>query len=208
MYKTIGVLGDSIANGYWDTEGKGGWFGRLSQKLALVNPLGWGFHNMSMDGDRISDIYHRFVSECLSRDIDILFIAVGTNDTVRSPKPDSNMDISEHLRTEYWNKLLELAKNNVKNIIVLDILPVREEMFPTKGWFNAKIYEFNKDKQEYNNLLRKLCKAKKVPFLELYGNIKKLDLSKYYRDPSHPNAKGHQLIADEIYKFLKAKKLV
>ena len=199
--KVIAALGDSITNGYWD-ETSAGWFGRLAAKISTERPKSFGFHNLSMDGDRISDAYHRLASEGLSREIDILIINIGGNDLIRSPNSDSQMDSSPHLRAEYWYKLLDLANKNIPQIIVLDILPRYKDDEVGRGWFDAPLHEFNYDRILYNEQIAKICEEKCIPFIQRYDRWAPLDLSGLYEDFVHPNGKGHQLIADEVYEEL------
>lgn len=201
-YKVIATLGDSVTNGYWD-ETFAGWAGRLAAKISATYPKSFGFHNLAQDGDRISDFYHRFASECCSREIDVLILTVSGNDLVRSPNPDSAPDLSEHLRNEYWHKLLDLAQKNVSQIIVLDALPRHNDNIVDYGWFDAPMYEPNSDRVEYNDQVEKICKQYNIQFIRRYDKWAKRDLSKYYADNSHPNGAGHQLIADEVFEELK-----
>ena len=153
-----------------------------------------------MAGDRICDAYHRFASECMTRDIDILIIAIGTNDVVRRGAPDAPLDLSHGMRAEYWNWLLDMAIKNIPNVIVLDMLPIREE---TNGADGDDIYEWNKDINEYNDQIEKICSDKGVRFIRRAQNWEHRNLADYYVDFGHPNAAGHQLIADEVYEELK-----
>jgi lysophospholipase L1-like esterase len=201
-YKVITALGDSITNGYWD-ETFQGWFGRLSAKISAEHPQSFGFNNLSCDGDRIFDAFHRFATEGLTRfEPDVLIIAIGVNDLLRVPNSDSPTDVSEHLRVEYWNRLLDLAQKNVKNIVVLDILPVREELIPYDDENGNKFWWHNSDIVEYNEIIAKICADHKIPFVRRYDEWTTRDLSKYYADDVHPNGAGHQLIADEVYEAL------
>lgn len=200
-YKVIGAIGDSITNGYWDEDGLG-WFGKLSQKIAKNFPMQFGFNNMSQDGDRTCDTYHRVASEVHTRDIDILLIAIGTNDLIRSPEANSPMDMSKHLREEYWHKMLDLLEKTKITPVVLDLLPKREEMYPSLGWFDKPCFETNKDVEEYNEQIKSICKQRNIAFINRYDKWIKRDLKDYYKDGGHPNSKGHQLIADEVYEEL------
>jgi len=120
--KIVTALGASVANGYWDIPTFQGWFGRLAAKILTVNPpldenghvkrgaLKFGFNNLSMDGDRICDSFHRLAGEGFTRKFDVLIIEVSGNDLIRRPNPDSPMDLSPAAREEYWHKLLNLVK--------------------------------------------------------------------------------------------------
>ena len=206
-YKVIAALGDSITNGYWD-ETFAGWFGRLASKISLTYPKSFGFHNLSQDGDRISDFFHRFTSEGLSRDIDILIITVSGNDLIRSPLPDSPQDLSEHLRNEYWHKLLNLAQKNISKIVVIGTLPRHKDDTIAYGWFNAPMHEYNSDRIEYNNHVEKICSDYGIPFFHRFDKWITRNLSEYYVDTAHPNGQGHQLIAEEIYEELEKLKFL
>ena len=207
-FKIISALGDSITQGAFDESGLG-WFGRLTQKVAAHSLANSGYtfcsHNMSLSGDRICDAYHRFAPECLTRDIDILIINIGCNDLVRRGAPDAPMDLSIGLRAEYWNWLLDMAIKNIPTVLVLDILPIREETDETD---EDDIYEWNKDIKEYNDQIAQLCAARNIPFIRRFEKWEKRNLADYYVDYGHPNGAGHQLIADEIYAELEKLKII
>jgi len=202
-YKIISAIGDSITQGAFDTLRGLGWFGRLTEKVAARSLSTGGntfcSNNMSMSGDRVCDASHRFAAEAMTRDIGVLIIAIGVNDLVRSPAPDSPTDMSQHLRIECWNNLLDLAQANIPQIVVLDILPVREELMGFKDWVGMPVYWFNKDIKEYNDLIAKICADRGVPFIRRFDKWEKRNPAELYADYAHPNGAGHQLIADEVY---------
>lgn len=201
-YKAIGVIGDSITNGYFDEKGLG-WFGRFSQKVAVNFPLQYGFNNMSQSGDRICDAYHRVASETSTRELDILIFAVGINDIVRRGNHNAPEDLSPLLRSKYWNKCFELSQNIKVQTIVLDILPVIETENGVKyDEADPSLFYLNKDVIEYNKILKKNCAERDITFIERYQDWEKRNLKELYQDSAHPNSQGHQLIADEIYEKL------
>ena len=198
-YKVIGAMGDSITNGYWDEEGIG-WFGRLGRKILKDFPKQYGFTNISQNGDRICDAFHRLGSDALTRDIDILIVAIGINDVIQRVS-DPVTDMSLALRGEYWRSFLDLAQQNYKQILILDILPVREELYPVDDSSGAFFHK-NNVSIEYNQLIKKLCQERNIPFFARYENWKNRNLADFYDDTAHPNTKGHEAIADEVYKEL------
>ena len=206
-YKIIAALGDSITQGAFDETGKG-WFGRLSEKVAARSLATGGntfcSHNMSMSGDRICDAYHRFAAEALTRDIDVLIIAIGCNDLVRCGAPDAPTDLSPGLCDRYWNWLLDMAIKNIPTVLVLDILPIIE----SDRDVDDTEYEYNKDIKEYNDLIEKICSEKGIRFIRRAHNWEKRKLAEYYIDWGHPNGAGHQLIADEVYEELEKLKII
>jgi len=201
-YKIIAVLGASTAQGFWDETGAG-WFGRLATKISAEHPFQYGFCNCSVDGDSVADSFHRLNAEVISREPDILIIETGSNDLTRSPDKDSPAALSGYFSTEYWHRLLECAKKNIPNVIVLDVRPRRNDTASfTGGWSNAVMYKPNSDIAEYNKLLEDVCKKHDVPFIRRFDKWIARDLSKLHHDNSHPNGAGHQLIADEVYEEL------
>jgi lysophospholipase L1-like esterase len=197
--KTIAVLGDSIAQGYVDEIGAG-WFGRFAAQVSKKQTA--GFHNVSVAGDRICDAWHRFASQCMTMDIDILIIAIGCNDVLRSGAADAPLDLSPALRGKYWKWLLDDAKKNIGKVIVLDVLPIREE-FNRYG-----DYEYNRDIKEYNEQIARICADKGIPFVRRYDKWENIDLADYYVDFGHPNGRGHQKIADEVLDALEKLKVL
>ena len=68
-YKSIAVIGDSVANGYWDQPFEG-WVARTVKKLSADRPYETGLANFAVDGDRVCDMYHRFCSNDAIRKLD------------------------------------------------------------------------------------------------------------------------------------------
>ncbi len=201
-YKVINCLGDSIANGYWDERGHG-WFGRLCEKLATKHPKSFGFNNLAQDGDRIIDVWHRLCSEVISRHPDILLIAVGVNDTIRWHSREAPMDISIQARKEYWFNILDKATKTIDTVIVCGLLPVLEEKFPQPGAYDQLLYHRNADIDEYNDLLREWAAEHSVPYIPLADAWEGYAQEDLVADSSHPNGKGHDLIAEFMYNEFK-----
>lgn len=207
-YKIIAALGDSITDGYCD-ETSAGWFGRMSSKISAAKPGSFGFSNLSQSGDRVCDAFHRLCSELLSRDAaDVLLIAVGVNDLIRGGEADSPTNLSKYLRVEYWNRLLDVAQKNANDVVVLDILPIRQEFFPWRNDDGVNLWWHNKDIVEYNDLIAEICKERKIPFIRRYEKWAGRDLAALYADFVHPNGAGHQLIADEVFEELAKLKIL
>ena len=206
-YKVIGAIGDSITNGYWDEEGLG-WFGRLSQKIAYDFPLKYAFCNIAQSGDRVSDAYYRYSGDLMTRTIDILLIAVGTNDVLRGNDIEAPTFISEYGRKTYWDKLLSLALKSGSEVVVFDILPPYEVLNPFVPDENRKLYFLNKDIEKYNDMLECICSEKGVKFVKRHDKWMERDLSGLYFDVVHPNADGHRLICEEAYDELVRLKVI
>lgn len=206
FYKIIAALGDSVTNGYWDDEGIG-WFGRLSKKLLKKYPRQLGFNNISQDADRIYDMYHRLGAECMTREIDILLIFCGQNDLVRSPDINTPTDLSEHLRLEYWHRVLPLAKKHIGTVIVMEMIPQKNSEQASYGWFDAPCYTLEKDIIEYNKKIAEICKQYDVPVIKQFDLWNTPEAKKLYADNEHPNSEGHEFIADTVFDALEKMKV-
>lgn len=201
--KLIGVIGDSIAHGFFDNEDLG-WVARLSKLLIKNTNEEYVFNNMSQSGDNIADAYHRALYEVSSRHFDLLLISLGANDIRRRKNSNLELDFSFGARQMYWQKLLEFLQKTGAKIVVTDLLPVIE----TRYGEDASLTRKNADVAAYNSQLKKLCNENNITFFERYDNWKTKDLASLYQDALHPNSAGHQQIADEIFTFLAENKLV
>lgn len=200
MVKRIGLISDSIGQGYYACD-NGGWFVKLIEKLNKDNPRFYSYYNSALSGDRITDAYYR-ANDLLTREIDTVFIHIGVNDLIRWDSKDSPTDISDGLMDEMWDKLLNLLNNNIKNVYIVSVLPVIEEKFPEKGFNNRPLYTLLSDIENYNSKLEEYSKKYNVKFIDIYEEFNSNNLNDLMFDASHPNDKGHALIADLIYKKL------
>lgn len=197
MVKSIGMIGDSIAHGYHDEYGLG-YFARLAQKILSVHSGEYVFNNMSQSGDNIADATNRATHEVLSRNFDLILVNIGINDLRRRKDSDLLLDFSEGARKMYWNKLLDILALTKAKIVVLDLTPVVEERYSKQ----ATLVRYNADVERYNEIIKEICNNRNIAFFSRYNLWKKRELKDLYKDATHPNAKGHQIMADEIYDYL------
>jgi lysophospholipase L1-like esterase len=201
-YKTICCVGDSVANGYWCDRGLG-WFGRLQETIAANYPKMFGFNNLAKSGDRTWDVYHRIASEVVTRQPDILLIAVGINDLIRWNSPDGTNDQSETSRAEAWNNVLTTAKANVGQVLVIGLLPNVEGRYPTTGWDDiTPMWHRNSDTALYNTDIERWCQQADIPFLNIYDHWIQMDYEAYFEDGGHPNGRGHALLSTQVIEKL------
>lgn len=201
-YKEIAVLGDSIANGFFDPAGIG-WVGRMVQALNEERPYSCYYNNYAVAGDRVYDAWHRLCADVVSRRPDLLLIAVGANDVLRWNAPDHPVDVSPDTRDEFWTLLLETAGRTIEKTAVLGMLPVDEMRMPLTGAFDKKVYYRNADIQVYNTYLAEKCAASDCLFLDVYDSFLAAGGPAFLYDAIHPNADGHAWIAAFCCKALK-----
>lgn len=203
MVKNIGMVGDSIAHGCYDEQDLG-WFARLGKIILSLHSGEYVFNNMSQSGDNIADAANRANFEVLSRQFDLLIVNIGINDLRRRKDSELKLDFSEGARIMYWNKLLDILDKTGATIIVTDLTPVIENRYIEQ----ASLVRYNTDVEQYNEIIKHICQQRNIRFFERYGAWKNRELEKLYKDATHPNAKGHQIMAEEIYGYLEKENLL
>lgn len=203
MVKSIGMIGDSIAHGYYDEQNLG-YFTRLAQKILSIHSGEYVFNNMSQSGDNVADATNRAIHEVLSRNFDLILVNIGINDLRRRKDSDLQLDFSEGARRMYWNKLLDMLALAKAKVVVLDLTPVIEERYSEQ----ATLIRYNADVEKYNEIIKEICNNHNIAFFSRYSSWKKRELKDLYKDATHPNAKGHQIMADEIYDYLTAQNFI
>lgn len=203
MLKLIGIIGDSIAHGFYDEKDLG-WVARLGRLILQKHGGEYVFNNMAQAGDNIADAYHRALTEAGSRHFDLVLVNVGINDLRRRQNSDLQLDFSEGARMMYWQKLLGFLQSTGAKIAVADLLPVVEEKYTE----DASLTRYNSDVERYNEIIKEICAEHNVPFFERNAAWKQRDLPALYQDATHPNAKGHQLLAEEMLAFLQKQNLI
>lgn len=195
-WNDICLLGDSIGQGYWDQSGIG-WFGRLAQKIGKNHPYKFSFHNASMSGDTSIDTLHRLSSEVIQRGVNYLVIAVGVNDLIRWHSTDNQTSLALDTSKVTWEQLLGQATKFCDKVLVVGCIPVIEDRMPEKGIFDTPLYCLNRDIIKYNSEVAALCKKYKVPHFDIFAAMP--SKKELFKDASHPNSDGHQLISELIY---------
>lgn len=203
MSKNIGMIGSSTTHGYYDEQDLG-WFARLAKKMLTTNEGQYVFNNLSQSGDNIADATNRAYHEVLSRQFDLIIVNIGLNDIRRRKDSDLQLDLSEGVRIMYWNKLLDILSKTKAKIVVTDLTPVIEKRYTEK----ATLIRYNSDVERYNEIIAKICQQRNILFFERYGRWSGRNLENLYNDANHPNAKGHQIMAEEMYDYLRENNLL
>ena len=203
MVKNIGLIGDSIGHGYFD-ENDLGWFARLGKQILLEHKGEYVFNNMSYSGDNIADATNRAFFETSSKQFDLIIVNIGINDLRRRKDCNLQIDFSEGIRTMYWNKLLDTLSKTNATVVVTDLLPVVESRYTEQ----ATLIRSNTDVKRYNEIIKDICNQRNVLFFSRFDKWINKDLENLFKDATHPNATGHQIIAEEIYEYLQNSNLI
>lgn len=240
----IFIIGDSIAEGYFDTSG--GWVKRLQNKLAeerfetLTNGTKISldfFRNLSIAGDTITNAIHRVENEANYRiydktDLNIPILAMGINDSklddLETAKditsgeiPNGGSDLKEPLAhvslgnfERAFHKMIEILarvfnedNNHQTDIFILELSPCKSTVTddgdnfhvePRVALFNNKIKELTSSINESRTYKNQLI------FIPLRKAFEESEHSFDYmfKDGLHPWEDGHELIANEAFKYL------
>ncbi|HPI40474.1 MAG TPA: arylesterase [Pseudobdellovibrionaceae bacterium] len=173
------ILGDSLTEGYG-----------VTQELAFPHLIQSKFHQLGKKDIQVipSGISGSTSASGLSRlkwllksKPDVLILALGSNDGLRGFKiSETEKNLSE---------TIELAQKNKIKVILAGL-----KMPPNYG---------NTYTQDFEKIFPQLSKKYKIPLIPFLlkdvGGIPKLNQS----DGIHPNEKGHEIIAETVFKILK-----
>jgi lysophospholipase L1-like esterase len=209
------VFGDSITWGAWDSEG--GWATRLKKytdNQAIKNDVDDydTVYPLGISGDTTNDLLKRLEAELINRiDVEsntVVIIAIGINDSQLSISDYSNEISLEDFNKNFQAFFKIIKNNNVKDIIIVGLNPVDENLVnpmpwkPTHGYTNEQI-------RKYDNYLQQFSNENKLLFINIYDCFENTDdYKKLLSDGLHPNDKGHVLIFNEVLDKLKSLELL
>lgn len=193
------IFGDSIAQGFYDSEG--GWADRIKKhydrKLIEQNDLSQPtVFNLGVSGDTTNALLKRFENEIIARkwpgEEYIFIIATGTNDTIfRGQENDMEPEKFTGLLTELYDISLKYSKK----ILFVGLFPVSDEKLNPMPWSTTGKCYSTERMQKFNDQIKTFCSVKNIPFIDLF---KDFNPSTQTFDGIHPNDDGHKYIADKI----------
>jgi lysophospholipase L1-like esterase len=197
----IVCMGDSIVEGEGDESGLSGWVGRLQQKILKGARVGQHrVYNLGMGMETSMDLLHRFFSEVLYRNPEILILqgAHGDSRSVLNKYDKEEFEIGKGARLRVYHRIFAyLSKSKIK-VLILGLNPVSLNV-----QFKKAVPERAKHIEDHNTGLEKLCRKYKFPFLDPREIFKGRKLEDLYVDGLHPNSKGYELMFRVIYQKLK-----
>lgn len=176
--KTIIFLGDSLTEGYGVTKEEA-YPALIQAKLEKLYPKKYRVINGGISGSTTASGPSRMRWFFKAHPY-VIVLALGANDGLRGIKvSESEKNLSQ---------VIKMAQDKKIKIILCEM------HLPTNY---GKEY-----RKQFNDMFKKIHKKYKVPLipfmLEGVGGIKKMNIE----DGIHPNAKGHQKVADNILKYL------
>jgi len=155
-----------------------------------------------ISANKVYDLYLRLEEDVLGKNPDIVVIYVGVNDVWHKTLLGTGTDPDKF--EKFYNAILrKLKERNIKAILCTPaVVGEKTDMSnPLDG-----------DLNRYSNIIRDIAKKNDLPLVDLrqkfleYNNANNLenrekDILTY--DRVHLNAKGNQLVADEMWKAVK-----
>lgn len=206
---TILCFGDSITYGNWDP--KGGWVGQLRDFLdskSLENYSGEDLYstyytltyNLGIPGETSSGLLERFETELAMRynpdELNIILIAIGINDSrYYNSLAQYETDIDQ-FRQNIWD-LEEIAKKYTNDVAFIGLTPVDEIRTNPLAWEADATYK-NEYIKQYDTVIKEFCESRKIPFIDIFSQMKDMDMMKLSEDGIHPNQEGYRVMKEII----------
>lgn len=199
-----GVYGVGGPNGGWADMIKTA----LHQKMYDQGGLGekYEVYNFGKSGGKISFVKDSFpeqIKQYGRKDRPITIVSVGGNNSKAKNSPDNFVSTIDEYSQE-MEELLDILRDFSQQVIAVG-----------GGWYDetktcpkispfddSKSYFSNQRKQEFEKHFKKLCKDRKIPFVDIDVEEDVWKKKYLYDDGLHANDAGHRLIADKVMAVL------
>ena len=198
--KKVIFFGDSITQ---QGAERGGYITRIDSMCKLENRSSqYEFIGAGIGGNKVYDLYLRMDDDVLAKNPDIVVIYIGVNDVWHKASYGTGTDPDKFER--FYNAIIKKLKE--KNIAVVLCTPA---VIGEKTDFTN---QQDGDMNRYAGIIRDIAKQNNLPLVDLREKF--LDYNRQYntdnkeqgiltKDRVHLNAKGNQLVADEMWRVIK-----
>jgi len=193
-------FGDSITQAGVNA---GGYIKRIDSMCNLEGLADkYEFVGAGIGGNKVYDLYLRMENDVLAKAPDVVVIYVGVNDVWHKSSSGTGTDADKF--EKFYQALIDKLK--AKNIKIILCTPA--SIGEKTDFSNPQDGDMN----EYSNIIRRIAKKNELPvvdlrkaFLEhnLKNNPDNKDRGILTTDRVHLNARGNQLVADEMWKVIK-----
>jgi lysophospholipase L1-like esterase len=199
--KRIIFFGDSITE---SGIGPGGYIKRMDSMIALQGKSDlYELMGSGISGNKVYDLSLRLEEDVLSKKPDIVVIYIGVNDVWHKRILGTGTDADKF--ENFYNSILRrLAVNNIKAILCTPAVIGEKTDFSN---------EQDGDLNKYSNIIRSIADKNNLPLVDLRRAFLDYDLKNnpsnkesgiLTTDRVHLNAKGNQLVAEEMLKVILA----
>ena len=199
--KRVIFFGDSITQ---QGAERGGYITRIDSMCKMENKSGeFEFIGSGISGNKVYDLYLRIDDDVLTKNPDVVVIFIGVNDVWHKVSAGTGTD-ADKFEGFYTAILRKLKERNIKAILVTPAVIGERTDFTNQQ---------DGDMNRYANIVRGLAQKNNLPLVDLRQKF--LEYDKQYNtqnkesgiltaDRVHLNAKGNQVVAEEMWKALKA----
>lgn len=195
------IFGDSITQGYWDTEG--GWADKLRRRYDKLQVRDFNkdqptIFNLGISADTSREILARAEAEVEARTwhdiLPIVIVQIGINDSYGDGKA-----VAVPL-DEYKGNLIaiiEKLKPISAKVIFVGLSVCNEDQTTPVAW--GEYYYTNQNIKAYEDQMRSVAREQGVAFIPVFERFLEATKSEeLLADGLHPNNKGHQVIFDIV----------
>jgi len=198
--KRVIFFGDSITQQGVEP---GGYIMRIDSMCRLENKSSqYEFVGAGIGGNKVYDLYLRMDSDVLAKSPDIVVIYIGVNDVWHKVSYGTGTDPDKFER--FYNAIIRRLRDKKISVILCTPAVIGEKT----DFTNQQDGDLNK----YSAIIRELAKQNSLPLVDLrqkfieynkQNNSENKEQGILTRDRVHLNAKGNQLVADEMWKTIK-----
>jgi len=162
------------------------------------------FIGAGISGNKIYDLYLRMDEDVLAKTPDVVIIYIGVNDVWHKASSGTGTDADKF--EKFYNAILRKLKDRNIKVIMCTPAAIGEKT----DFSNQQDGDMN----AYSNIIRGIAQKNNLPLADLRqafldynvkNNPENKDRGILTTDRVHLNAKGNQLVADEMWKVIKAK---
>ena len=160
------------------------------------------FIGAGIGGNKVYDLYLRMEDDVLAKNPDVVIIYIGVNDVWHKASSGTGTDADKF--EKFYNAILKkLTDRNIKVIICTPAAIGEKTDFSNQQ---------DGDMNAYSGIIRNIAQKNNLPLVDLRqafrdynlkNNRENKDRGILTTDRVHLNAKGNQLVADEMWKLLK-----
>ena len=160
------------------------------------------FTGAGIGGNKVYDLYLRMEDDVLAKNPDIVIVYIGVNDVWHKATSGTGTDADKF--EKFYNAIVKKLKD--RNIKVILCTPA------TIGEKTDFTNQQDGDMNAYSNIIRGVAQKNNLPLVDLRkvfldynlkNNPDNKDRGILTVDRVHLNAKGNQLVADEMWKVIK-----
>lgn len=210
---TFVAAGDSLTQGVGDSSNRGGYVHFLEELLEEEKGIkSTDFYNFGVKGNRTSQLLERLKTNEVKGAVekaDVVMITIGGNDMMKVVRENfSNLDIKDFEKEKkYYEHTLRTIISTVRDTNPDSTILLVGLYNPFFKWF-SNVKELDIVMEDWNDTSQSiLLEYEDTHFVDIATLFKMSDENLLWTDYFHPNDRGYELIADEVYTVIKEKVL-